>query len=75
MIMPNKVVKPIDSLISIGGFILKNLKNKNMNIDILFENINREYPKKISMEKIILSLDFLYSIDKIELENDKVKLK
>ena len=73
--MPNKVVKPIDSLISIGGFILKNLKNKNMNIDILFENINREYPKKISMEKIILSLDFLYSIDKIELENDKVKLK
>ncbi len=75
MIMPNKVVKPIDSLLSIGGFILNILKNKDISLDELTKLLNDIYPKKVSIEKVILSLDFLYSMGKIELINEKVKLR
>ena len=73
--MPNKVIKPIDSLLAISGYILNVLNDQYKMIDDIFCDLNEKYPKKISVEKIILSLDFLYSIDKIFVQNDEVKLK
>lgn len=74
MILPNKVIKPIDSLFSIGAYILNILKENEHTIDDLVHNLNNSYPKKLTIEKVLLSLDFLYATGKIQLNNHKVKL-
>ena len=74
MILPNKVIKPIDSLFSIGAFILNILKDNEHTIDDLVHNLNNSYPKKLTIEKVLLSLDFLYATGKIQLNNNKVKI-
>jgi len=74
MILPNKVIKPIDSLFSIGAYILNILKDNEHTIDDLVHNLNSSYPKKLTIEKVLLSLDFLYATGKIQLNNHKVKI-
>ena len=74
MILPNKVIKPIDSLLNIGAYILSIIEKKDATIDDIVKQINKIYPKKISIEKVLLCLDFLYATCKIELNNHKVKI-
>lgn len=76
MIMGNKIVKVEDALITIGGYILSLLKDKDFPVDELYFLLNEKYPKKISFEKFIYTIDFLYIIDKIELhKDDMLRLK
>lgn len=69
MIMPSKVIKPVDSLISISAIVLDSLREDSMSLDDLLETINKKYYTKISIEKLILCLDFLFMINKIKDEN------
>jgi microsomal dipeptidase-like Zn-dependent dipeptidase len=73
MILPNKVIKPIDSLLTIGAYVLNIVEKNDSTIDEIVKQINKIYPKKISIEKVLLCLDFLYATGKIELNNHKVK--
>lgn len=75
MIMPTKIVKPVDSLLNISSEILKFLKEESLNVDNLREKVNQSYYKMISIEKILLCLDFLYIIDKIEENNAIITAK
>ena len=75
MIMPTKIIKPVDSLICIGAEILKILKIENLSLDDLLEKLNNSYHKSVSMETLLLCLNFLYLIDKIEQENATLKTK
>ena len=70
MIMPTKIVKPVDSLLAISSEILKIIKVESLTVDNLLEKLNNSYYKIISIEKLLLCLDFLYIIDKIEGENE-----
>jgi hypothetical protein len=71
MVMPNKVVKPIDSLISIGGHIREMLhKGPPTDINNLYLNLNKRYPVKVTLEKFILALDFLFSLGLIDLQGE-----
>ena len=72
MIMGNKIVKVEDALITIGGFILSILKSKTLSLDELYFLLNEKYPKKISFEKFIYTVDFLYMINKIEIYKDDI---
>ena len=63
--MPTKIVKPADSVISISAYILKILKNGSINTDDLIKKLNEIYYKEISIEKMLLCLDFLFIIGKI----------
>jgi len=72
--MPTKIIKPVDSLFSISAYILKILQKQNLNIDKLHDELNRVYYKKISLEKIILSLNFLYITDKVRIENENIAI-
>ena len=45
MIMPTKIVKPVDSIISISAYILKILKNGSINTDDLLRELNGVYFK------------------------------
>lgn len=74
MIMPTKIIQPVDSLISISAIVIEILKVNGMNIDDLLEEINMRYYKKISIEKLILSVDFLYIINKIKDENEIITI-
>ncbi|RAZ50420.1 ABC-three component system middle component 6 [Campylobacter hyointestinalis] len=74
MIMPTKIVKPADSIISISAYILKILKNGSINTDDLIKKLNEIYYKEISIEKMFLCLDFLFIIGKIRSNNDIIEL-
>ena len=75
MIMPSKTVKPIDSLMNISSYIIKGLLEKKLTIDEILDYVNKKHYKKISIEKLLLCLDFLYMIDKIEIKNEAIKIK
>ena len=74
MIMPTKIIKPVDSLISLSSTIIEILKENSMNIDDLLLEFNARYYKKITIEKLILCLDFLFIIDKIKDENETITI-
>lgn len=74
MIMPTKLLKPVDSLVCIGAFMIKILKNKECSLDKLFLELNKIYYKKISFDKFILTLNFLNTINKVVINNEIVKL-
>lgn len=74
MIMPTKIIQPVDSLISISSFVLDVLKKESMSLDDLLDRLNEQYYKKISIEKLILCIDFLYIINKIESENETITI-
>ena len=74
MLMPTKIVKPADSIISISAYMLKILKNGSINTDDLFEELNSVYFKKITIEKMLLSLDVLFIFGRIRNEGDIIEL-
>ncbi len=74
MIMPTKIVKPADSIISISAYILKILKNGSINTDDLIKELNEIYYKELGIEKMFLCLDFLFIIGKIRSNNDIIEL-
>ena len=74
MLMPTKIIKPVDSIFSISAFVLKALESNDMRIDELIEEVNKTYYKEISLDKLVLSLNFLYLINKVELKNEIITI-
>jgi len=74
MLMPTKIIKPVDSIFSISAYVIKALDVKDMNIDELIEEVNKTYYKEISLDKLVLCLNFLYLINKIELKNEIITI-
>ena len=74
MLMPTKIIKPVDSIFSISAYVIKALETNDMNIDELFQKVNKTYYKEISLDRLILSLNFLYIINKIELKNEIITI-
>ena len=74
MLMTTKIIKPVDSIFSISAFVLKALESNDMRIDELIEEVNKTYYKEISLDKLVLSLNFLYLINKIELKNEIITI-
>jgi hypothetical protein len=74
MVMGNKIFNVNDTLFATGAIIIKHLRNSNEKIDNLYQKVKEE--KEISFKKFILTLDFLFIVDKIEIkEKDIVGLK
>jgi len=76
MIMGNKIVKIEDALVTIGGYILSLLQDNEMSIDSLYSKFKEIYPKKISFEEFVYSIDFLFMINRIEIaKSDYIRIK
>jgi hypothetical protein len=74
MVMGNKIFNVNDTLLVCGTIVIKYLKKSNEKIDNLYQKVKKE--KNIPFKKFILTLDFLYIIDKIEIkEKDIIGLK
>ena len=74
MIMPTKTIEPVDSLISISAIVIEIVKSKSLGLDDLLEEFNQVYYKEISIEKLVLAIDFLYIIGRIVDNNDIIKI-
>ena len=73
--MPTKLIKPVDSIFSISAYVIQALEANSMHIDRLLKEVNELYYKNISLDKLMLSLNFLYLINKIELNNETITIK
>jgi hypothetical protein len=74
--MPTKIIKPVDSIFAISAYLIKILQETNsMNIDNLYEHINKQYYKKITFEQFLLSLNFLFIVNQVELKNEIITIK
>lgn len=67
---PNMPCDPKINVVYIGGKILLKLKKKNMYIDELLDIVAREH--EVSLDHVILSLDWLYMISAIKLIEERV---
>lgn len=72
--MPTKIIQPVDSLFSISAFVLKVLSDNKLNIDEIHVKVNKIYHKEVSLEKIMLSLNFLYMISKVRIDNETITI-
>jgi len=72
MIMGDKIVKVEDAFITMGGYILTLLKDKNRSVDLLYIDFLKIYPKKITFDDFIYAVDFLFMIKKIKIKNDDI---
>ncbi|ASF47951.1 hypothetical protein CEK71_18805 [Methylovulum psychrotolerans] len=76
MIMPTKIIQPVDSLIVIGSCVLKLLaEHGQLSVDDLLDKVNKTYHKPISIDKLLLCLNFLYLINKVESHHAIIKAK
>ena len=75
MIVPTKVVKPNDSLGYIASEVIKQHGKGPLSVDDIWILVNKNSKISISMKKVILSINFLYMIDKIERENEVISIK
>lgn len=70
MIMPNKYLKEEDTLLGASAVIFENL-NRQQSISELWDKV-REDDSVYNFERFILSLDLLYMLNLIELNNDEL---
>ncbi|CAE6883424.1 ABC-three component system middle component 6 [Vibrio parahaemolyticus] len=74
MILPTKVLKPVDSLYCISAYVVEILQGTDgVDFDVLLDELNHTYPIEISIEKLQYCLDFLFILGKLELENETLK--
>ena len=73
MLIINQERNPKYSLYHIGAVILNLLLKKNpYEIQNLFTDLNEQYDETLSAEYFHITLDWLFLIDKIEIQENKV---
>lgn len=74
MIMPTKVIQPVDSLVSISSYVINILKDGSISLDDLLEELNKVYYKNITLDTLVLCIDFLFIIGKIKDDNEIITI-
>jgi hypothetical protein len=75
MILPTKSIKPIDSLFCISSYIIELAKGEQLTLDAIHTRLLDSYPKTVSIETVILCINYLYMIGKLEADNEIIKIK
>ncbi|WP_367269533.1 ABC-three component system middle component 6 [uncultured Brevundimonas sp.] len=66
MILPTKHIGPEESLLGIGGTLLRQLR-RPQTVSALWEDV-REWPEVATFERFALSLDVLYACGLVSIE-------
>ncbi|MEG1254836.1 ABC-three component system middle component 6 [Clostridium sp.] len=71
MILPKKHIKLSESLFALGAIILSELK-KQGSVDSIWESVSSksDFNIRITFDNFILTLDYLYSIGAIDINED-----
>lgn len=72
MILPDKNITLSNSLIGLGSKIIIEL-NTPQTVSSLWEKVRKKYLEIRTFERFVLSLDLLYAMGLIELENGIIK--
>ena len=72
MILPDKNITLSNSLIGLGSKIIIEL-NTPQTVSSLWEKVRRKYLEIRTFERFVLSLDLLYAIGLVEVDNGIVK--
>jgi hypothetical protein len=75
MILPTKSIKPIDSLFCISSYIIELACNEQLTIDGIHSQLKNTYPAVITIETVILCINYLYIVGKLETDNEIIKIK
>lgn len=77
MILPTKHINEEFSLLGLGGSIIRHLEGREMTVSLLWEEYNSclDGATPVSFDWFVLSLDFLYSINAIELKQGVIRLR
>ena len=76
MILPTKIVNPYESLLNISSTILEVLLIESaISVDELYNQISPKFKIKLSIELLLLSLNFLFILNLIEEKNAIIKIK
>ncbi len=75
MILPSKTIKPVDSLFCISSYIIEEMGTKELAVDEIHKKLMVSYPKAVSIETLLLCLNYLYIIGKLENNNEVIKIK
>lgn len=67
MILPDKYIPPYYSLLGLGSLILRRL-DQPRTVTALWEDI-KSFPEVRTFERLVFSLDLLYIIGAIKIEN------
>jgi hypothetical protein len=68
--IPSSGCDPEINVVSIGAKILKKLVEENSSLDVILSDCSSEL--KVSIDHVILSLDWLYSIKAIDFNGTEV---
>lgn len=74
MIFPKKHLTIYESLIGLSSYILNSLKSQKMDIDQIWKSYKKldgtkAYPAKHNFDDVVLAIDILFSLKKIDLNN------
>lgn len=75
-LLPEKHVRTSESLIGLGAIVLSLVKNDSMNLDKLWSEfkktdvIGRRIHGSVTLDKVVLTLDFLFSIGAVSLSQE-----
>ena len=75
MILPKKHITIYESLIGLSNFILLQLKEKELTVDEIWNRYrkidnSKIFPARHNFDNLILAIDILYSLRKINLTSD-----
>jgi hypothetical protein len=71
--MPSKNIKPVDSIICSGAYVMDIVVNAGcLTFDELLNKLNITYPKKLNSEHLALTVNFLYMLGRIDIKNDEI---
>ncbi|CAI8971740.1 conserved hypothetical protein [Pseudomonas chlororaphis] len=68
--LPNPGCDPEINVIVLGAKVLKQLMTKSVTLDWLLQEFSREV--KVSVDHMILCVDWLYAIDVIYLDGERI---
>lgn len=74
-ILPKKHITLQESLIGLGSFVFNSINKEGLTLDEIWENYlkfnnTKKFPAKHSFDELILSLDILFSLNKINMTPD-----
>lgn len=73
MILPSKNIKPADSIICSGAYVMDIILNAGrLTFDDILSSLNSVYPKKLNSEHLNLTINFLYILGRIDIKNDEI---
>lgn len=73
MILPSKNIKPVDSIICTGAYVMDIIISAGrLNFDELLSRLNNSYPKKLNSEHLALTINFLYVLGRVDIKNDEI---